>query len=381
MSTQSGNTPFAAGSKANAQNFANSAFAPNTSQAGPQRAPAVKSTQGASSDWVATMYAKEVLMTFKTASVVEAITNNDYYGEISDYGDSVIIIKEPTIDVIDYGRGQKLTSQAIEADSMSIVLDQAKAFQFQVDDIEAKIATHNWQSLASNAASYSLKNSYDKAILRFMVDNMTVKNIIASTAGEKAITTANPATGALAFAEVIKKGANVLVVHETPTDADVLAGKAIKPMNLLNKFNLKLDLAEVPEEGRWCVVDPEFVEVAMREDSNVLNRDYNAGKASLNNGLMSLSGVRGLQMYKTNNCPKLTDVGAIADNKLQDSGRIILAGHMSAVATVSAIVKTESFRSQQTFADVVRGMHVYGRAVIRPESLTAAAVTYMPVLA
>lgn len=372
MSLTTNNSPFAGG-KPNAQNFAGTSFSADPTLAAPQRAG--DGTQGANSRWIATIYSKEVLIAFRTASVVEAVTNNDYYGEIADYGDSVIIIKEPDVDIVDYARGQKLTSQAIDADSLTIVLDQAKAFQFQVDDIEKKLAHNNWQSLASNRAAYRLKDEFDESVLNFIADNMTVGNIISTPAGETAI--ASLTTGSAAFTELATAGAQVLTITESPTAAQVTAGTHMKPMNLLNKFNLKLDLAEVPEMGRWVVVDPEFVEVAMREDSNVLNRDYNDGKASLNNGLMNLSGVRGLQLYKTNNSPKLVTAGRPnTDGKLNDSGRIILAGHMSAVATVSAIVKTESFRSQETFADVVRGLHVYGRAVIRPESLTGAAVTY-----
>lgn len=375
MSFTTDNSPFAGG-KPNAQNFAGSSFTADASLAAPQREGNGK--DAANSNWIATIYSKEVLMEFRKTSVVESITNNDYYGEISDYGDSVIIVKEPEIDIVDYARGQKLESQAIDADSLKIVLDQAKAFQFQVDDIEKKLAHNNWQSLASNRAAYKLKDSFDLAILNYIADNMTVKNIIASTVGETAI--ADKASGAEAFKTVAATGENALRIHEKPDDADVAAGKALTPVNLLNKFNLKLDLADVPEDGRWVVVDPEFIEVAMREDSNVLSREYNDGMRSIKNGLMNLSGIRGLQMYKTNNSPKLVTSGRPqTDGTLNDAGRIILAGHISAVATVSAIVKTESFRSQQTFADVVRGLHVYGRAVIRPESLTGAAVTYQPI--
>ena len=348
------------------------------SSAGPHRGPAVAHSAPENGDWVATMYAKEVLLEFKTASVVESITNNDYYGEISDYGDSVIIIKEPHVDLVDYGRGVKMESQALDMDSMQIVLDQAKAFQFQVDDIESKIATHNWQSLASNAAAYTLKNEYDKAILKFMVENVPHGNIVASKTGNAAL--ANADTYAKVTTALKATGLNVLVINESPTAAQKTAGSHMTPMNLLNKFNLKLDLHEVPEESRWVVVDPEFLEIAMREDSNVLNRDFNDGKASLNGAIPNLSGVRGLQMYKTNNTPKIMDTimkgTSWTAKALQDEGRCILAGHMTAVATVSAIVKTETFRSQQTFADIVRGLHVYGRAVIRPESLCMGLVTY-----
>ncbi|WFZ78490.1 major capsid protein [Aeromonas phage vB_AsaP_MQM1] len=377
MALVSNNSQFAAGKQANL-NFAGTAFTTDSSLDAPQRKG--NGVDGANSAWIATIYSKKVLMTFKTASVVEAITNNDYYGEISNYGDSVIILKEPKINIVDYARGQKLTSQAIDSDSMALVLDQAKAFQFRVDDIEQKLSHVNWQSLASDAASYELKNDYDKSILDFMAGKVVPANIITSDAGIAAIT--NSADGAAAFKALAATGANVLQIKANPTEAELAAGKAMDPLDLMNKFNLKLDIAEVPEEGRWVVVDPEFLEVAMRIDSKLLNRDTNADSASIKNGLVQVNPIRGLRMYKTNNAPKLvTTVRPQTDAKLADMGRIILAGHMSAVATASAIVKTEVLRSHESFGDIVRGLHVYGRGVVRPESLVAAAVTYKPVKA
>ncbi|WMX18597.1 p22 coat protein [Aeromonas phage 1233] len=377
MALVSNNTQFAGGKAANL-NFAGTSFAADASLDAPQRQG--NGLDAANSAWIATIYSKKVLMTFKTASVVEAITNNDYYGEISNYGDSVIILKEPKINVVDYARGKKLTSQALDSDSMTLVLDQAKAFQFQVDDIEQKLSHVNWQSLATDAAAYELKNDYDKAILEFMVQSVKPANIVASAAGETAI--ANAANGGAAFTTLAATGANVLQIKANPTEAELTAGKAMDPLDLLNRFNLKLDIAEVPEEGRWVVVDPEFLEVAMRIDSKLLNRDTNDGSASVKNGLVAVNPIRGLRMYKTNNAPKLvTTARPQTDTKLADMGRVILAGHMSAVATASAIVKTEVLRSHESFGDIVRGLHVYGRGVVRSESLVAAAVTYKPVKA
>ncbi len=357
-------------------NFSGTDFTAGTGE-GPQ-------TQGlgseaANSAWIATIYSKKVQMFFRTASVVEAITNNDYYGEIANYGDSVIVIKEPKVSVTDYGRGQLIESQALDSDSFTLVLDQAKAFQFQVDDIEAKLSHINWQSLATNGAVYALKNDYDKSVLGYMSENVAQGNLIASAAGETA--TAAQA-GNVALTTIAATADNALVLKINPTEAEVSAGTHLSPLDLLNKFNLKLDLAEVPEESRWVVVDPEYVELIMREDSNVLNRDFNGGMADLKDGLpgngtMAISRVRGLVLHKTINAPRLvTAARPQTDGFLQDLGRVLVAGHMSAVATASAIVKTEVFRSQTTFADVVRGLHVYGRAVVRDESLVSAAVTF-----
>jgi hypothetical protein len=302
-----------------------------------------------------------------------------YYGEIANYGDSVIVIKEPKVSVVDYARGDTLDSQALDSDSFNLVLDQAKAFQFQVDDIEEKLSHINWQALATNSATYSLKNDYDQEVLEFIAQNVGLGQIIASAAGETAIAAQ---AGQVAFATLAATAANVLIVKVTATVAEIDAGTHQNPLDLLNKFNLKLDLAEVPEEARWVVVDPEFVELLMRQDSNVLNRDFNGGgddiKAGLGkNGLMSIAPIRGLYLHKTINTPKLVATGRPqTDGLLKDNGRIILAGHISAVATASAIVKTEVIRSTTTFSDIVRGLHVYGRGVVRSESLVAAAVTY-----
>lgn len=379
MALTSDNGQFAGGKGGNL-NFAGTNFSADSSLDAPQRKG--NGVDGKNSAWIATIYSKKVLKYFRTASVVEAITNNDYYGEISNYGDSVIIIKEPKMNIVDYARGQKLTSQAIDSDSMTLVLDQAKAFQFQVDDIEEKLSHVNWQSLATDAASYDLKNNYDKSILNWMAEQVQPANIITSDAGTTAI--ASDTTGAAALKRIAGAKANVLQLVSKEEDADF--STKMTPLDLLNRFNLKLDLAEVPEEGRWVVVDPAFLELAMRMDSNLMNRDFNDGAASIRNGLVSVSPIRGLRMYKTNNAPKLvvasTEPGVSAarpntDGKLKDEGRVILAGHMSAVATANAIVKTESFRSHESFGDVVRGLHVYGRGVVRKESLVAATVTYV----
>ena len=55
-------------------------------------------------------------------------------------------------------------------------------------------------------------------------------------------------------------------------------------------------------------------------------------------------------------------------NQIANYG-VIMAGHDSAVATAEQINKTESYRDPDSFADIVRGMHLYGRKILRPEAL------------
>jgi len=84
------------------------------------------------------IYSKKVLNFFRKSSVVEAITNTDYSGEITAFGDSVKIIKEPVISVSDYTRGSDTTATKLTDQETTLVVDSAKAFKFIVDDIETK---------------------------------------------------------------------------------------------------------------------------------------------------------------------------------------------------------------------------------------------------
>src|SRR6056300_1594436 len=122
----------------------------------------------ANSFFLPSIYSKKVLNFFRKSSVVEAITNTDYAGEISAYGDSVKIIKEPVISVSDYTRGQDTTPTKLTDQELTLVVDSAKAFKFIVDDIETKMSHVNFKEVASSSAEYALKDAYDAAVLATM---------------------------------------------------------------------------------------------------------------------------------------------------------------------------------------------------------------------
>src|SRR6478609_5141519 len=84
------------------------------------------------------IYSQKVQKQFRKSSVALDVTNSDYFGEISEFGDSVQIIKEPDIQIVNYARGAQMTSQDLEDQDFTLLVDRARAFQFQVDDIEKK---------------------------------------------------------------------------------------------------------------------------------------------------------------------------------------------------------------------------------------------------
>lgn len=321
------------------------------------------------------IYSKKVQKQFRKTSVCSDITNTDYFGEISGMGDSVKIMKEPEIAINDYARGTKLTSQDIVDEDFTLLIDRARAFQFSVDDIETAHSHVNFQALATDRAGYKLKDEFDRDILAYMCGyeyNKTTGLWTARTApvGTNAESTAgvDELLAANKFDEATWGGTAgesiVMGVSGTYTAT---------PLQILNRMNRYMTANNVPTDNRWVVVDPVFLEVLQDEDSKFMNADYQDGE-QLSNGKVTSMKVRGFRVYASNNLPSFgtgPDT-ATAGGSTTDYG-LIIAGHDSAVATAETITKTESFRATDTFGDVVRGMHVYGRKILRPEAIITAA--------
>ena len=165
------------------------------------------------------IFSQKVQKFFRRASVVEDITNTDYAGEIENFGDTVKIIKEPTITVQDYARGTAVSTQDLADDQLTLVVDQGSYFAFKVDDIEERQSHVNFEALATSSGAYSLKKSYDYNVLKFIYDNASTD----SNTG----TDGSPATGG--------------------TDGDTLA-------KIVSQAKTVLDKNDVPEENRLSLI-------------------------------------------------------------------------------------------------------------------------------
>jgi hypothetical protein len=145
----------------------------------------------------------------------------------------------------------------------------------------------------------------------------------------------------------------------------------VSPVTILARMARNLDLQNVDQDGRWIVIDPVFAEMLKDEDSRLFNADT-ADKGGLRNGQIGKR-IQGFDVYMSNSLPRVgTGPTAVGTSDQNTNYGVIVAGHKSAVASAENITKTENFRSQEMFADVVRGLHVYGRKILRPEALITA---------
>ena len=304
------------------------------------------------------IFSQKVLKFFRRASVAEDITNTDYTGEIENFGDTVNIIKEPTITVSSYTRGSVVNTQDLADDQITLTVDQANAFAFKIDDIEERQSHINFEALATSSGAFSLKRKYDANVLQAISDGAGIAGADdASLSG--GLTTTNTSLGTASSP-----------INVEADDAGI---------NLMLLMSRVLDDQSVPEENRWFVAPPIFYE-KMFQAGNKIAEVQVTGDASSNlrNGLATPGTLAGFSCYKSTalNSTAGTDQVTLSGVATDASENVILAGHISSTATASHIAKTEVVRSTESFSDVVRGLHVFGRKVLRPEAIVRGVIDF-----
>jgi hypothetical protein len=262
------------------------------------------------------IWAALLLSSLKKSLVYAALCNRDYEGDIKAAGDTVRItsISRPTVS--SYGRNTDIVYEELTDAQRTLVVDQEKYWAFSVDDVDAAQARGNVVPEAMAEASYALRDVADQYVAAHY--------------------TSVPAANQLGTRVIVKE----------PTGGQHTA------YDTLVDLGVKLDEANVPEEGRWTVVPPTFHGLLQKDDRFT---DLSAsGEHVLANGKVGRAA--GFDIHKSNNCPNPS-----ADH------RVVLAGTRFAATYAEQIVKTEALRSEVRFADRLRGMHVYGAKLLRPE--------------
>ena len=297
-----------------------------------------------SGNWAPAIYSQKVQKFFRRASVVEDITNTDYAGEIENFGDTVNIIKEPSITVNDYARGQTVNTETLADDQIQLTVDQGSYFAFKVDDIEERQSHVNFEALATSSGAYALKKNYDFNVLK-----------------------------------AIYAGASTSVGN-TGTDGTPIDGDAAVDTltDIMSAAKTVLDGNDVPEENRWFVAPPAFYQQLRKAGAKVVDQSVMAdGSASaMRNGMITDRPLFGFKMYTTNAIA--VSSGSAANKTFGSAGSneyAFLYGHQGAVATANHIAKTELIRDPDSFSDIVRGLHVFGRKVLRTEAVFSGVIT------
>ena len=265
-------------------------------------------------NFIPEVFSKLLQAKFYKKSILPEISNTDYEGEISGQGDKVVIRTVPAVTINNYAG--TITTQELTTAKVEMLIDKAKYYSFKVDDVLAAQADINLLEGASTDAAEGMRIAVETEVL----------------------------AGAIT-------GATTIGSQTTITASNILT-------NILT-MSKQLDELNIPEEGRFIVLSPEFISLLKQSE---LRQAYLTGDGTspLRNGLVGM--VDRFRVFQSNMVYTAAS-GA-------DSGYThVLAGHPKALSFASQFTNTETVRMESTFGDQVRGLKVYGSKVVTPDAL------------
>lgn len=278
-------------------------------------------------NFVPDIWSARILTALSRNSVAAGVVNRDYEGDVRSAGDSVKITNfvDPTIG--NYTKHTDITVEDIDDATQALLIDQQKYFAFELDDIERAQSVNGGAVMAeaTKRAAYGLKNTLDSFLFTTL------------------------AAGASASAPD----------HQV---AEATISTASAAYEALVNWSVLLDVADIPEEDRWVVVTPAFHGLLLKDDRFVKAGDDIAAATRLNGRVGEAAG---FTVHKSNNLPAGPGAGA---------GTSMIAGYRGACTLAEQIVSVEGARMEKRFADMVKGLHVYGAKVTRPTGLVVADV-------
>ena len=274
-----------------------------------------------------------MLVKFYAATVLAAISNTDYEGEIKDVGDKVIIRTTPTITIRDYAKNQTLQIERPESDPVELPIDHAKYFNCICDDIDAHQADIKLMDDWSRDASNQMKITIDTGVLADIYGDAH-----ASNAGATAGAISSSFNLGATLAPRVLTSANIL-------EAIVDVGTVLSEQN-------------VPEEDRWLVI-PAWMS-GMIKKSDLKDASLTGdGTSILRNGRIGM--IDRFTLYESNLLTSVADGGFTCYH--------VLGGQRHALSFAAQMTKMQSLVSESTFGTLIRGLNVYGYKVVKSVAL------------
>ena len=266
-------------------------------------------------NFIPKIWSARLLEHLDNALVADNFFNRNWEGEIRDHGDTVRINQIGNITIADYVRNQDMTPpQELEGVAQELIIDQAKMYNFQIDDVDDAQTKPKLMNAAMERSAFALADVQDTWLFGLLA---------AQAQGQ---------LGALAITN--------------PDDA----------FALLVQMRTMLTAENVPSQGRKVAVPPEMVGMLLRDDRFTATGSGDA-EGRLKTGLIGRA--VGFDIFEVNT----------TDNR-------VIAGHDIGATFASQLIKTEAYRMERRFADGVKGLSVYGARVTIPEAFTVATVSF-----
>jgi hypothetical protein len=321
---------------------------------------AFDTTPSYSGGFIPQLWSQKLNAKFYANTMMTEISNTDWEGEIKNQGDTIRIRTAPSITINDYaGAGTTLTSEVPAPIFQDMQIDQGKYFSVQVNDVLEHQADLDLMNMFTDDAAKQLKINIENDVFYnwFVTSGANAANK-GATAG-------------------LNSGAYNLGTDAAPIDQAT-------PKNVLNAIlgmSSALDEQNVPEDGRWLIITPRDRQLLMQ---TYIAQAYFTGDQSSTIRTGKIGMLDRFTVYVSNLLPKgqagkglVPGLSATSTGSTVSSAkarRMMVAGTSHACSFASQISKTEPLRNQTDFGDIVRGLAVYGRKVVKPEALVTALV-------
>lgn len=270
--------------------------------------------------FVPEIWSRKMLQNYYEQAIASDICNHDYEGEIANYGDKVIIRRDPEVEIRTYYKGLNLESQTVEDEGLEFVIQRGVYFNFPVDDVDAKQSDVPWVQKVTNNASVKIKNYIDQQLFADVYSDVASGNQIANNA----------------------------TIYSKATTYTAL--------DLLVDIGVAMDDEHVPDDGQRWVIVPNWLKGAIKKHSDFIDASkMGDGKSMIRTGFIGT--IDRMKIYNTTNLYK------------PSSYDYILAGHPAAITYATQITKTEKLRNPRKFGDLIRGLQVYDWKVVQPTLL------------
>lgn len=268
-------------------------------------------------NFVPQIWTTKILRTLEDNLVAKKICNMDAEGEIKKAGDTVYFngLADPTITAYT----GSVTYEGLQDAGMTMVIDQQNYFAFKVTDIQKAQANVDLKGSQAARAAYKLKEACDDNIMALHGD------------------------------------ANLTVTDTSCDTASILS--------TMGAIQQQLAQVNVPSSDMWCVIPP-WVQLKLK----LAGISFKINEGINGTGGMAWTNELGFDMFVTNQVVNTNTVAAPVSK--------VMAGSYSAIAFAQQIIETESLRLEGSFDTGVRGLHVFGRKVVRPDLLCTATLTY-----
>ena len=294
--------------------------------------------------FIPALWSGKLIEKFYDATVLAAIANTDYAGEIANQGDTVNIRTKPTLTINDYEADQDIDVERPSSNLVDLLIDKGKYFAAIVDDVMETQADLNLLGMWSDDASEQMKIAIDTDVLGGISADI-ITNYPAGAPGNSG----NQGLTAGRISGDIDLGVAGTPLALVPKGAT--PGTNVDIVDAILRVGQVLDEANIPEQGRWMVI-PAWA-AAMIKASELRDASLTGdGMTMLRNGRLGM--IDRFTLYASNLLPFSGG---------PDDATSIFAGHSHGLTFASQLTKMETIRAERTFGTIMRGLQVYGYKV------------------